>query len=372
MATCVGVSMLPGLLGAQVIFSRRVYAERGRTYQQIWTWDASDGSLKPLTNSPRDHSLPACSRDGERILFVSGASVWSLDRVTAEERELWRTSGAISVELIGVASDGAALVEKDWIVDRTIVTGLFKSGLHPFQFAGANEESALSPDGLHLARSAATIDSLNDPGMAYVTDTATGRSHVPIGKCGNLAWSPDGRRIACSSGFVTDSASGKSRIPIGKCELAAWSPDGARLACASEEDIFIVDTGTQREVERVHLPNLATPRYPQEMKWSPDGRKLLLGVYGENSGSGQEQSDYVVLDLAAKTWMRAGAGNDAWWLPGRDAILYSTPHDLVPFPPSGEHNVWSTQLASFDLTTHQQTLLTSGLTNNNEPVVCGR
>jgi hypothetical protein len=43
-AKCAAGFLLPGLLGAQVIFSRRVYAEHGRTYPQIWMWAASDGS----------------------------------------------------------------------------------------------------------------------------------------------------------------------------------------------------------------------------------------------------------------------------------------------------------------------------------------
>ncbi|MGA2739429.1 MAG: hypothetical protein ABSG65_18560 [Bryobacteraceae bacterium] len=106
------------------------------------------------------------------------------------------------------------------------------------------------------------------------------------------------------------------------------------------------------------------------MEWSPDGRKLLLGVYGENANSSAPQSDYVVLDISAKSWTHAGAGNRASWIPGSNAIVYSTPRDLVPLPPSGKHSVWSAQLAMFDLTAHKQTLLTSGLTNNDEPIVC--
>jgi Tol biopolymer transport system component len=55
----------------QVVFSRRVYAAQGATYQQLWIWSASDGSLTPLTSSPRDHITPVCSRDGKHIFFDS-------------------------------------------------------------------------------------------------------------------------------------------------------------------------------------------------------------------------------------------------------------------------------------------------------------
>jgi Tol biopolymer transport system component len=376
---CLVLLLLPGLLAAQVIFSRRVYAEHGRTYRQIWIWTASDGTLKPLTHSPRDHSQPSCSRDGKRILFVSEpdghrpGSVWSLDRATGAERELWSAPdpGCISVELAGIARDGAPLIEKESVAERSILSGLYKGGSHAFQFAGANEDSALSPDGLLLVRSAATEDPMDQPGAAYVTDTATGQSHVSIGKCGEPGWSPDGKRIACSSGFVTDGATGKLRMSIGRCELPRWSPDGARIACSSADDIFIVDAATLQEVERVPLPKLAGPHYPQELAWSPDARNMVFGVYGENAGSGRPESDFVVLNLAAKTWTRAGSGNTATWLPGGHAFVYITPRDLVPLPPSGEHHVWSAHLAMFDLTTRTQKLLTSGLTNNDDPVICG-
>jgi len=85
---------LPALLSAQVAFSRRVYKQSGRTYQQIWMWDPSDGGLKPLTDSERNHFQPACSKDGRYIYFLSGTDwyiyngLWSFDRQTGQERKL--------------------------------------------------------------------------------------------------------------------------------------------------------------------------------------------------------------------------------------------------------------------------------------------
>jgi hypothetical protein len=64
-------------------------------------------------------------------------------------------------------------------------------------------------------------------------------------------------------------------------------------------------------------------------------------------------------------------GNNAVWLPGGNAIVYSTPRNLAPLPPSGAHSVWSAHLAIFDLAAHTETLLTSGVTNNEQPTLCG-
>ncbi|MBI3693853.1 MAG: hypothetical protein HY238_03305 [Acidobacteria bacterium] len=75
-------------------FSRRVYKQSGRTYQQIWIWNPSDGSLKPLTDSERNHFQLACSKDGRHIYFISGtdlydySGLWSFDRKTGQERKV--------------------------------------------------------------------------------------------------------------------------------------------------------------------------------------------------------------------------------------------------------------------------------------------
>jgi len=83
--------LLPPLLG-QVVFSRRVYREQGRGYQQIWNWNPAGDSLQQLTDSPRDHFAPTCS--GRLISFVSpeawqaGSKEWSFDRDTRTERSI--------------------------------------------------------------------------------------------------------------------------------------------------------------------------------------------------------------------------------------------------------------------------------------------
>jgi hypothetical protein len=77
-------------LSGQVVFSRRIYNQQGPSYQQIWTWNPSTAVLKAITQSQRNHYLPAC-RSG-KVTFVSpekyedNSKLWIFDPATGEER----------------------------------------------------------------------------------------------------------------------------------------------------------------------------------------------------------------------------------------------------------------------------------------------
>jgi Tol biopolymer transport system component len=68
-----------------VIFSRRVYATQGRTFQQLWVWSPTVGTLEPLTRSARSHEGPICSPDGTQVVFESGDGRFRFDRRTRVE-----------------------------------------------------------------------------------------------------------------------------------------------------------------------------------------------------------------------------------------------------------------------------------------------
>jgi hypothetical protein len=68
---CAFVILLAASVDAhQIVFSRRVYAARGHTYQQLWAWSVTGGTFEQLTNSARDHYNAVCSADG-RFLFLT-------------------------------------------------------------------------------------------------------------------------------------------------------------------------------------------------------------------------------------------------------------------------------------------------------------
>jgi Tol biopolymer transport system component len=332
-----------GSLDAQVIFSRRVYAEHGRTYQQIWERRASDGGLKALTHSPRNHFQPMSSRDGKRIYFLAGpddsetTGVWSFDRSTGLEREILAGRG---YALAGVSGNGALLIS----TERGAPSGerrVLRAGPKPVLLATACG-AALSPDGARMAFDTCTVDA--EYTMHY------------------------GKEL-----FVTDTATGRSKLPIGDCHGPAWSPDGGRIACSEGQDLAILDVAARRELDRVRFRGHAMPpsaafgeSEPEIEGWSTDGKSLLVGTLGEETSSSAPQLDFFLLDLAAKTWTAAGSGNDAMWVPAGNAILFTTPRDLAPLGRTAK-TVWVEHLALFDVATHQQTLLTSGATNNVDP-----
>jgi hypothetical protein len=259
----------------QIIFSHRVFAAHGRSYQQLWIWSADAGTLTQISHTERDHRLPTCDSDGRHILFDD------------EENGLKTTR---------------------WRLDRV---------------TGAEEP-------------------VNTPGISVTFAREANASSAPT---------------ACDAG------------------TARVSPDGTRTACAVDgTDILIVDTRTLEGIVRVPFSqhySTGEPYapWPMESLWSPDGRTLLVGIYGENGSSTTAESDYFLLDLTTRTWTRAFTGVDALWLTPT-LIIYVTPRALLPLPSGGTHSVWTAHLAAFDPAAHKARAITSGLSNDLSPAVC--
>jgi len=266
-----------GWLDAQAVLSRRDYAAQGRTWRQLWIANSGTTEFRQLTHTARDHAEPLCSRDGKLIYFVSdrdgsrslnayaGANdreLWAFDRQSGRERLVWQTSDDDGLHLSGTTADGAVLA-----VVGTELRSLLR---HPWQIGKidpAYNAASVSPDGRTLA--IVIAGSLDKQGQNHDAKL-----------------------------FLVDTATGRSRVSLGNYEAPAWSPDGRRIAAFAEDGPVIVDVATRKEIVRVRWPKTDAP--PEDLIWSPDGKYLLAGLYGENGGGGDPQSDYFLLNIAAR------------------------------------------------------------------------
>ncbi len=157
--------------------------------------------------------------------------------------------------------------------------------------------------------------------MAVVWDVGTGKSLLTLGPgadtrqegTGNprlIAWAPDGQSLATvvdrsffqarridiwdvAAGRKTQTISiGNRRIP--GADTVAWSPDGRRLACASAEAIQVINLAlpflpmTLRRSAAQHGPDRAF------LAWSADGRSLAV----LECRRGEHRSELTAWDLA--------------------------------------------------------------------------
>jgi Tol biopolymer transport system component len=350
MAACSILLAGAGWLDAQEVVSRRVYAEHGRTWRQLWMASGGGVDFRKLTHSARDHMDPLCSRDGKLIYFVSdrdgdrslnayaGANdreLWAFDRHTGQERLVWQTSDDDGLHLNGITSDGGVLIR--------VGTELRCLLRHPWRIAKIdplNSAAALSPDGRTLA--IVIAESLDQEGQSH------------------------GAKL-----FIVDTATGRARVEVGKYEAPAWSPDGTRIAAIAEDGpagLAIIDVATRHEVVRVGWPR--RDPLPEDIVWSPDEKSIVAGLYGDSGGAGDPQQDYFLLNLAARTWTSVLTAQKLLWLQG-GSLLYLRPVETTPLVPGSGHNVWTAQLAVFDLKTQKDTQLTTGLVLNDYLSSCG-
>jgi WD40-like Beta Propeller Repeat len=336
-----------GWLNAQVVVSRRVYAEHGRTWRQLWISSTGSFDFKQLTHSARDHMEPICSRDGRLIYFVSdrdgnrslnayaGANdreLWTFDRHTGQERRVWQTSAGDGLDLNGTTADGGVLIRAG--------TELRSLSVHPWRIGKidpADNAASVSPDGRALA--IVIAGSLDKEGQSHDA---------------NL--------------YLVDAATGQSRVRLGKYEAPVWSQDGKRIAAIADDGLAILDVATRKEIARVGWPKPDRP--PEDLVWSPDQKYVLAGLYGENGGAGDPQLDYFLLNIAARTWTPVLTAQKVIWHQN-GALLYLRPVATTPLAPPSKHAVWTAQLAAFDLATHKDTELTTGLVLNDFLSSCG-
>jgi len=306
---------------ADVIFGRRVYAAAGRSYEQIWTLDTGSRRIAPLSSAPRRHAAPACSPDGARIWFLSGAfgdesntELWWFDPRTRTDTMAVRVPGNIA-NLIG----------------------------------GDRSRAFFTADGA-LYRWDGRLTKLG-PALA-------------------AALAPDARSLAVETGAegsVTMMEPGGARGRTQeKCSGPVWSPDGRRLACVAGQTVRILNLTTGVLAAHAEFTERTTPPFVAD--FAGDGARLLVGTVGANHSSTSLQSDFWVLEMATGKWTFVGPGQSAVFAPGNTgAVLLATPRELRP---AAKVQEWVSQLLLVDPATHAQAPVAAGASANGEPCRC--
>jgi hypothetical protein len=151
-------------------------------------------------------------------------------------------------------------------------------------------------------------------------------------------------------------------------------------ACGNEETLVVSRSGKQIGRFQIEINTCPIGSHGtigkcetpiRSLDWSKDGKWLLIGEEGLNDGTGRRQDDYYLVNTATMKLSTVASAYTAFWLPGRDQILYVTPADLA-FLPGGprKRNVWVQQFMFFDPVKGVPTAITSGITNNVDPSRC--
>jgi dipeptidyl aminopeptidase/acylaminoacyl peptidase len=197
-----------------------------------------------------------------------------------------------------------------------------------------------------FADAEAAMRALRRPGTGQLSDAA------------EVSLAPDGGRIAFSGtlldrlegGFptricTTDVASGETRVLTfgpNTDRLPKFSPDGTRIAFLSDRaragdfQLYLLDplSGSARATPRVE-------GWVEYLHWSPDGKRILLGVAGHGAdisgGQGAVTSNQTATGTA--TWMpRVETGDETYrW---RRLWVYDLASETVRCVSSHEVNVW--------------------------------
>jgi WD40 repeat protein len=166
------------------------------------------------------------------------------------------------------------------------------------------EDALLSPDGTQLAISGAED--------VLVLDLSTGgwRTYpvLPDGDVSTLAWSADGRQLACA----VDGELAIVELPDGRVRpvdlegeeagAAAFSPDATRLAVDLDDGVGLVVLGP--EVELVPLSVEPDEELSGHAAWSPDGRFLVVEEVRDVVGEPDEE-EYLVTLISCDTLRRS-------------------------------------------------------------------
>jgi dipeptidyl aminopeptidase/acylaminoacyl peptidase len=396
--------------GHELLMVRKVIGERNRTESSIWLVP-TDGSAapRPFTTGIRD-SQPRISADGMRVAFVRGfedkaSQIALIERRGGEARTLTRFPEG-TIRLLSWSPDGTSLV----VLFRPCEPEYTRAAVKAREANGGSlpprviehRWCRLDGDGWFGATRFAVhlVDVRSGRDRAVYSDDQMGTMDV--------AWSPDGTRLAITSNRAPDAIFKPWRsellihdldaetttpvpnLPIGPKTAVCWSPDGERLAWAgrtgrdgvySTENLELWSCGAPRRegskkrgrqagvgrsdarsLTHGHdiclavgtLSDCADAGLDLAIRWGADSQSLLARVGREGSGH------LVAIDLdggAPRFLTEAGCDYALGTLSADGTMLAATRTDPLHLPEAGVLRIGRKQATWTALTAFNRPLL---------------
>jgi Tol biopolymer transport system component len=286
--------------------SGRIAFVRGFAFKpgsQLWLMNADGSGQRRLTRGRGSNSSPAWSPDGRRVAYAYDAGEVIRNAGTPQEYTAYPS------HILVVTADGRrtsrltkwqkyAYEQKsspEWSPDgRTVAFHVYDDGAYWISRVGSDGsrqrnltrsrswedgELAWSPDGRKIA-----FTNVHEVGVYVMNRDGSGRHLLArveapertedgAFRTRDVAWSPDGRRIACvSDGTLwVMKADGSGQRALVPGSGPAWSPDGRKIAFSAESGISVVNADGSGG-----LRDLTDHELDGNPVWSPDGRAIAF------------------------------------------------------------------------------------------------
>jgi WD40 repeat protein len=286
----------------------------GADDRTVRVWDAATGKELARFQAPSGVRLIALSRDGRRVLVVTG---------TSEKAEVRVWDVVTSKELAVFGGDEAG----------NVLSAVF------------------SPDGQRVVAIAGSV--------AHLWEASSGRrmftlhAATPGGpaRCTLAVFSPDGRQLltGCDSGpfgaRLWDATTGQLLRTLGEDQgnvhAAAFSPDGQRVVTAQGSAAHLWETATGRRL--LALPGHAGPVH--SVGFSPDGRLVLSAAEAEvRLLDAADGSEVMTLRELGYHILSAAFSPDGRWVLAD--LGYSREGDHPPSLPTRKRRLWPVDVAA--------------------------